>query len=163
MSTLQRHELGESYPDISSETASPIHRASFKALKASIAEGFLKDKPIVMYEGCVLDGWARYQAALAVGVEPCFVEPPLEGTNAAIEHLVAAHTRRSMTRSQLVMTELYRAWSEGKLKSREDTRKLEVELAEKWECSEQLVGDQLREFGKWLVYHREEVVGQEYP
>ena len=147
---FERHELAKGFPDITLESTKPVNRAAFEALKASMVRyGFLEDYPIVFYEGCVLDGWARYKAALAVGVTIWYAEYVLVGPAQMAEFLMAMNSgRRSLTRSELVMAGLHHAWLQGKLDSREDALRLAVELAEKWECSEQLVRDQIREFEK---------------
>lgn len=36
--------------------------------------GFMPEHPITTFEGKILDGWHRYQAARIVGVEPLFIE-----------------------------------------------------------------------------------------
>lgn len=46
----------------------------FRRLRESLREGFNEHYPIILYEGQVLVGWSRYQAALAEKVEPIFEE-----------------------------------------------------------------------------------------
>ena len=153
---FERHEMAEGvFPDITARDAKPVNRAAFEALKASMVRyGFYEDRPIIFYEGRILDGWARYKAALAVGVDDItYVEWCLEDSENRLENfttvaefLIAMNCgRRQMTRSEEVAVSLHYAWRRGELESREDALRLTVELAEKWECSEQLVKDQIRE------------------
>ena len=39
-----------------------------------VANGYRQDRPIMLYEGSILDGRHRYEAALKAGAEPIFVE-----------------------------------------------------------------------------------------
>ena len=45
----------------------------FSALRASIKSGFDTQFPVVLFDGKILDGRHRYEAALAEGVEPVFI------------------------------------------------------------------------------------------
>ena len=63
---MKRHPLSESWP--------PLRETELLTLRESIAAGFDPHHPIVLHEGMVLDGWHRYEAAQAAGVEPVFVD-----------------------------------------------------------------------------------------
>ena len=79
----------------------------FPAIAKSMEEiGFLRTHPIVMFEGMVLDGWHRYQAALIAGVKPIFTE--FEGTaeDAAIFIVHENGDRRHLNGSQKAAAEI---------------------------------------------------------
>ena len=62
-SHYQRHRLADLLPEMDADALS--------ALTVNIGgEGL--DCPIIVYEGKILDGWARYQACLASGTQPTF-------------------------------------------------------------------------------------------
>lgn len=66
-SKLERHPLSTAWPDLSEE--------EFATLGTRIAEhGYDRREPIVLYQGYILDGWHRYQVALANGIDPPVVE-----------------------------------------------------------------------------------------
>lgn len=55
--------------------------------------GFREDRPIVLYEGTILDGRHRYEAAIDAGVEPIYVE--YEGTREdAINYVTSENVNR---------------------------------------------------------------------
>ena len=62
---LARHPLSAEYKDI---TGSAWDRFC-AAMKRT---GFLADRPIVLHEGMILDGWQRFRACLETGIEPIF-------------------------------------------------------------------------------------------
>lgn len=72
----------------------------FEELKASIAEkGYDNEHPIILFEGAIIDGWNRYRAATALGVEQKFKE--FKGTKIdAFEYIVQTNKRRNLTSSQ---------------------------------------------------------------
>ena len=55
--------------------------------------GFREDRPIVLYEGAILDGRHRYEAAIDAGVDPIYVE--YEGTREdAINYVTSENVNR---------------------------------------------------------------------
>lgn len=91
-----RHPLSAAWPDMA--------REDFDALVLSIETNGLRD-PITLMDGQILDGWHRYQACEAAGVNGAFVT--FGGTVEAAEALVNdRHTRRSLTASQRAMAVL---------------------------------------------------------
>jgi transcriptional regulator with XRE-family HTH domain len=59
------------------------------------AIGYLKDQPIVVYEGSILDGRHRYEAAIKANVDPIFVE--FEGTREeAVNYVTSLNVIRRM-------------------------------------------------------------------
>ena len=63
--TLERHELSAAWPDMES--------GAFDELVESVAQNGLRE-PIVLFEGKILDGWHRFQACLASGQRPMFIQ-----------------------------------------------------------------------------------------
>jgi len=58
-----------------------------------VAKGYRNDRPIITYEGLILDGRHRYEAALKVCVDPIFVE--FQGTRAeAIDYVTSENVAR---------------------------------------------------------------------
>ena len=77
----------------------------FKRLKGSIAtRGFLKENPIVLYEGRILDGQHRYRACSELGIEPLFRD--FVGSEPQALALVLANNtdRRHLTKAQIAQT-----------------------------------------------------------
>lgn len=67
MTNYIQHPIGKRIPAMTGE--------QFLALKANIKDnGFLKDEPIVLFEGKVLDGWHRYSACKELNIEPVYVQ-----------------------------------------------------------------------------------------
>jgi hypothetical protein len=62
-SNVEFHEIASLFPMMDSE--------EYAALKASIEASGLR-KPIVLYEGKILDGRNRYRACVELGKEPSF-------------------------------------------------------------------------------------------
>lgn len=84
----ERHFLSACWPEISGE--------DFEYLKDSISNSGLRDS-IVLLDGEILDGWNRYRACQAIGMEPHFV--PYEGDDPS-QYVRDKHTRRSLTLTQ---------------------------------------------------------------
>jgi transcriptional regulator with XRE-family HTH domain len=61
-----------------------------------VANGYRHDRPVVVYEGLILDGRHRYEAALKAGVDPIFVE--FQGTK---EEAIAYVTSENVARRHL--------------------------------------------------------------
>lgn len=58
-----------------------------------VANGYRHDRPVVVYEGLILDGRHRYEAALKAGVDPIFVE--FQGTKEeAINYVTSENVAR---------------------------------------------------------------------
>lgn len=58
-----------------------------------VANGYRHDRPVVVYEGSILDGRHRYEAALKAGVDPIFVE--FQGTKKeAIAYVTSENVAR---------------------------------------------------------------------
>lgn len=88
MTDYARHPLSAAWPDMVQD--------ELEALVESIQMHGLRDA-IVLFDGQVLDGWHRYQACLAAGMPPSFIE--FEGTD-PVEFITDKHTRRSLTLTQ---------------------------------------------------------------
>ncbi len=63
---LKRHPLSAEYPDVSGA----ISENMVEGLKKY---GILNDRPVVLYENQVLDGWQMYSACILADVKPRFV------------------------------------------------------------------------------------------
>jgi hypothetical protein len=89
---LKQHPLSAAFP--------PMQTAEYQALKDSVTNVGVQN-PITLFEGQVLDGWNRYQAALDVGM-PC---PTIEFADADPVDFVRVQnlTRRNMTAAQIAM------------------------------------------------------------
>lgn len=88
MHNFERHRLSEIFGDCS--------EAEFLELRDSIEDqGVLE--AIVVYEDKILDGWQRYRAARALGMEVPRTEFTGD-TRAAGEFVLAKHARRNVTR-----------------------------------------------------------------
>jgi len=61
-----------------------------------VANGYRHDRPVVVYEGLILDGRHRYEAALKAGVDPIFVE--FQGTK---EEAIGYVTSENVARRHL--------------------------------------------------------------
>lgn len=63
------------------------------------AHGYRHDRPIILYEGAILDGRHRYEAALEAGIDPIFVE--FQGTREdAINYVTSENVNRRMLNSR---------------------------------------------------------------
>jgi ParB-like chromosome segregation protein Spo0J len=95
----QQHPLSAAFP--------PMTPEEFQSLKDSVNENGVLN-PITIYEGMVLDGWHRYQAALELGMD-C-PEAELEDWIDPKEFVLAQNkNRRHITAAQLAMatTQVY--------------------------------------------------------
>jgi ParB-like chromosome segregation protein Spo0J len=89
----EQHPLSAAFP--------PMTPEEFQSLQSSINENGVLN-PITIYEGMVLDGWHRYQAALELGME-C-PEAELDDWIDPKEFVLAQNkNRRHITASQLAM------------------------------------------------------------
>ena len=91
-SDLQQHPLSAAFPRMTDD--------EFQALKDSVTVVGVQN-PITLFEGQVLDGWSRFEAALKVGM-PC---PTVEFADADPVDFVRVQniTRRNMTSAQSAM------------------------------------------------------------
>lgn len=91
MESYERHEMSFGYDALTMETGLGVLVDSMRE------HGFDKETPIVLFEGAILDGWNRYQAAQIAGVEPEFIE--FEGDETDAVYFVIRHNsaRRHMT------------------------------------------------------------------
>lgn len=89
--TLQQHPLSASWPNMSPE--------DFQSLRDSVGVSGLRE-PITLFAGQILDGWQRYQACIAEGVEPRFETFPSEDLQEAADFVRDKHTRRPMSLTQ---------------------------------------------------------------
>lgn len=89
---LQQHPLSLAFPSMGAD--------DFQALKDSI-EAIGVQNPVTLFEGMVIDGWHRYTAAQAVGMN-C---PTVELGNVDPRYFVLAQNkaRRHITQAQLAM------------------------------------------------------------
>ena len=94
MTEYERHELSYAFPALTRDSGLNVLVDSIQA------HGYLEDKPIVLFEDRILDGWNRYQASKIVGVEPTYRE--FEGTpeHARLFILTENAARRQMTKAQ---------------------------------------------------------------
>lgn len=91
MSRYEKHELNI-FPDMNS--------GDYVILEKSLeSEGFLKDFPIILYQGKILDGWQRYQICDKKNIEPVFKQ--FKGDDIKAHELVmTTNKRRNLTPSQ---------------------------------------------------------------
>lgn len=96
-----QHPLSAAFPAMSAD--------DFQALKDSI-EGIGVQNPVAIFEGMVIDGWHRYQAAEALGMQCPTIE--LIGVDPRDFVLAQNKARRHITQAQLAMaaTAVY-AWA----------------------------------------------------
>lgn len=96
-----QHPLSAAFPAMSAD--------DFQALKDSI-EGIGVQNPVAIFEGMVIDGWHRYQAAEALGMDCPTIE--LIGVDPRDFVLAQNKARRHITQAQLAMaaTAVY-AWA----------------------------------------------------
>jgi uncharacterized small protein (DUF1192 family) len=89
-----------------SEICGPMDPDTFVQLVERMGKsGYRKSSPVILYEGAVLDGWHRYQAAIAGGLEPVFEQ--FDGSREdAIALVMDAHTRRDWSKSQRALAEV---------------------------------------------------------
>ena len=65
---FERHALSFAYPKMTAHTG-------FNGLVISMRTyGYDKSLPVVIFEGAIIDGWNRYNAAADAGVEPVYAE-----------------------------------------------------------------------------------------
>jgi ParB-like chromosome segregation protein Spo0J len=121
----EQHPLSAAFP--------PMTPEEFQSLQSSINENGVLN-PITIYEGMVLDGWHRYQAALELGME-C-PEAELEDWIDPKDFVLAQNkNRRHITAAQLAMatTAVYE-WYPNGVTSRSapgaELHKTSAELAE---------------------------------
>ena len=102
----EQHELSKAFPPMSDE--------EYQDLKDSI-ENIGVQQPIVIYEGKIIDGWHRYNAANDVGM-PC-PEVELENDIDPRDFVIANNkARRHLTKSQIALsyTKVYQWHPVGK-------------------------------------------------
>lgn len=99
---LQQHPLSAAFPAMSAE--------DFQSLKDSV-EAIGVQNPVTLFEGMVIDGWHRYQAANELGM-PC-PTAELDGVDPRDFVLAQNKARRHITQAQLAMatTAVY-AWAQ---------------------------------------------------
>lgn len=99
--TYQQHPLSAAFPRMTAE--------DFQALKDSIEQIGVQN-PITIFEGMVVDGWNRYQAASELGME-CPTSSLADWIDPREFVLAQNKARRHVTQAQLAMaaTEVY-AW-----------------------------------------------------
>jgi DNA-binding XRE family transcriptional regulator len=90
-----------------------------------LKNGYRPDRPIVLYDGKILDGRHRYEAAIKAAVEPDFVE--FEGTfDAAVNYVTSENVaRRHLSASEKEFFYVQRANALG-VQSRGGDRKSEI-------------------------------------
>ena len=106
---MQQHPLSAAFPAMSND--------DFDALKSSV-EAIGVQNPVTVYDGQIIDGWHRYQAAQRVGREcPTVDLAPDVDPRAFV--LAQNKARRHITQAQLAMatTAVYAWASVGKPKS----------------------------------------------
>lgn len=87
---MKKHKFNL-YPELVGE--------AFERLKENVKAGFDKTFPVIVYEGAILDGWNRYRACKATGVE--HVEKEFRGNDQeAIDFVFRSNERRDLTASQ---------------------------------------------------------------
>src|SRR5262249_35238899 len=87
--TLAFHPIADMFP--------PMEGAEFDDLVVDIKANGLRH-PIVLHEDMILDGWNRYRACLAAGVEPVFT--PFRGDDPVAFVISANIRRRHLTAEQ---------------------------------------------------------------
>lgn len=92
MSDLKQHPLSAAFP--------PMLETDFQALKDSI-ENIGVQNPITLYEGMVIDGWHRYSAATAAGLDCPMVD--LGDVDPRDFVLAQNKARRHVTQAQLAL------------------------------------------------------------
>ncbi|MCY3941352.1 MAG: ParB N-terminal domain-containing protein [Gammaproteobacteria bacterium] len=93
----QRHPQSEIYPR--------MDESEYRALVESIRDqGFHADKPVVVYEEQIIDGWHRYNAALEAKVEPLIRQ--WEGKpDGLVPYVIASNsTRRHLSKAALAQS-----------------------------------------------------------
>lgn len=66
--TLKRHPLSAEYADLSGP--------EWNEFLSLMANGYDKSRPIVLFDGMVLDGWQRQRACVATDTPPVYVDLP---------------------------------------------------------------------------------------
>jgi len=95
------NQKSERLPRWDGSSIYPQDNAAILRIAESMRQhGYWPDKPILLFEGGVLDGWHRYQAALRADVEPVFKD--FEGDELAAFDLILLENgdRRHLTPSQ---------------------------------------------------------------
>lgn len=96
---LKRHPLSAAWPDMADE--------DFQSMRDSISDSGQLE-PIVLLDGEVLDGWQRYRACLAEGVEP---KTEVFAGEDPVAFVRSKHTRRPLNLTQrLTAIHLMAAW-----------------------------------------------------
>lgn len=92
------------------------------------AHGYRQDRPIILFEGCILDGRHRYEAALKAGVDPIFVE--FQGSRGqAIDYVTSENVaRRHLNNQEKEYFYVQRANALG-VQSRGGDRKSEINVS----------------------------------
>lgn len=95
MNNYVQHPIGAIVP--------PPTEEEFNKLIASIRSGYDREQPVWLYEGKILDGWSRHQAAKQAGVDPIYEDYP--GNKPY--HFVRSRNvfRRHMSNRQIAMVE----------------------------------------------------------
>lgn len=94
MENFERHPISAAFGDMSEQ--------EFTELKDRIeVQGVIE--PIVIWENQILDGWQRSEAARQLGM-PCPFTHFSGDYEAAVDFVIAKHTRRSMTPAQRALT-----------------------------------------------------------
>ena len=95
------------YERYEGSTVYPTDKGAIGSLATSMREsGFLKSHPILLFDGKILDGWHRYQAALLAEVEPVFTEFDGDIKAAALLIIHENGDRRHLSGQQKVAAEL---------------------------------------------------------
>ena len=92
---LQRHPISSHYP---------VDEAAIARLRRSMEEsGFVQERPIILYEGKILDGWLRHLAATQAGVTPAYKQ--FEGTPGDAARFVRAENfnRVNLSKEQQIL------------------------------------------------------------
>ncbi len=120
--TLQQHPLSAAFPAMSAD--------DFQALKDSI-EGIGVQNPVAIFEGMVIDGWHRYQAAEALGMDCPMAE--LHDVDPRDFVLAQNKARRHITQAQLALaaTDVFRWAAPGKPKSAGTAELRQEDIAKK--------------------------------
>ena len=95
MTNYTQHPIGKRIPSMSKE--------EFLSLKANINNsGYQKDKPVILFEGMVLDGWHRYTACKELRIEPEYIQfIDIDGYTGPLQYVWSNNgVRRHFTTSQ---------------------------------------------------------------
>jgi N6-adenosine-specific RNA methylase IME4 len=107
-----------------------MDKAEYGLLCESIREhGFDEARPIILYEGKILDGRHRYEICLDLGVEPFFMETTLEGTDPFdyVWRMNAAQRNWASSEQKVLVGNAYRrdsaAWRTERERIKEEANK----------------------------------------